>query len=136
MIRIVRPRGIMIDTADPRNNFETVHGMPVYYGGDLNDSDCETPGDNDYDTWDDWCDSDIWDRYCGFPLDAQWPVIISALVFREKDMNEPLRVRLDNWDASISVMRVNPDPVVAVLSPETVRGERNFSAPVGGEVSD
>ena len=26
--------------------------MPVYCGGDLNDSDYETPGDNDYDTAD------------------------------------------------------------------------------------
>ena len=36
-------------------------------------------------------------------------------------MDEPLRVRPDNWDASVSVMHVDPDPVVAVLSPETVR---------------
>ena len=43
---------IMTESADPRNTFETVHGMPVYYGGDLNDSDHETPGDNDYDTAD------------------------------------------------------------------------------------
>ena len=52
---------------DPRNKFETVHGMPVYNGGDLNDSDYETPEDHDYDTWEDWCDSDIRDRYYGFP---------------------------------------------------------------------
>ena len=28
---------------DPRNDFETVYvdGMPVYYGGDFDDSDCE-----------------------------------------------------------------------------------------------
>ena len=61
--------------------------MPVYYGGDLNDSDYETPGDNDYDTWEDWCDSDIRGIYCGFPPDdeeAQWPVIIGALVFRDE----------------------------------------------------
>ena len=98
--------------------------MPVYYGGYFNDSDYETPGDNDYETWEDWCDSDIRDRYCGFPPDdeeAQWPVIIGAPVFREKDMNEPLRVRPNNWDASVSVMQVDPYPVVAVLSPETVR---------------
>ena len=31
------------DSMDPRNIFETVHGMPVYYGGNLNDSDYETP---------------------------------------------------------------------------------------------
>ena len=41
---------IAAESADPRNTFETVHGMPVYFGGDLNDSDYETPGDNDYDT--------------------------------------------------------------------------------------
>ena len=33
---------------DPRNEFETVDGMPIYYGGDLNDSDCENPCDIDY----------------------------------------------------------------------------------------
>ena len=78
---------ITAESKDPRNEFETVHGMPVYYGGDLNDSDCETPGDNDYDTWQDWCDSDILDRYCGFPPDdeeTQLPVIICAPVLRGK----------------------------------------------------
>ena len=85
---------IAAESVDPQNNFETVHGMPVYYGGDLNDSDCETPAD--YDTWEDWCDSDIWDRYCGLPPDdedVQFPVIICAPVFRGKHMDEPLRVR-------------------------------------------
>ena len=116
---------IKAESKDPQNEFETVHGMPVYYGGDLNDSDWETPGDNDYDTWEDWCDSDILDRYYRFPPDdedTQLPVIICALVFRGKDMDEPLRVRPDCWDASASVMHVNPDPVVALLSPDTVRG--------------
>ena len=87
---------ITAESEDPQNNFETVHGMPVYYGGD--DSDCETPGDNEYDTWEDWCDSDIRDRYCGFPPgdeETQLPVIICAPVFRGKDMDEPLRVRPD-----------------------------------------
>ena len=69
---------ITAESKDPQNEFETVHGMPVYYGGDLNDSDWETPGDNDYGTWEDWCDSDIQDRYCIFPPDdedTQLPVI-------------------------------------------------------------
>ena len=55
-------------------------------------------GDNDYDTWEDWCDSDM---YCGFLPDdegARLPVIICAPVFGI-DMDEPLRVRPDNWDA-------------------------------------
>ena len=115
------------ETADRRNNFETVHGMPVYYGGNLYDSDCETPGDNDYGTLADRCDSDIWDRYCGFPPDdedAQLPVIICAPVLRGKHMDEPLRVWPDNWDASVSVVHVNPYPVVAVLSPETILGDQ------------
>ena len=38
---------ITAGSADPRKYVETVHGMPVYCGGDLGDSDCETPGDND-----------------------------------------------------------------------------------------
>ena len=48
-------------TFDPDllNTFETVGGMPVYYGGDLNDSDCESVGDHDLDTWEDWGDSDL-----------------------------------------------------------------------------
>ena len=103
---------------DPRNYFETVHGMSVYYGGGLNDSDCETPGDHDYDTWEDWCDSDIRDRYCGFPLDdeeTQLHVIICAPVFRGDDMDESLRVRPDCWDTSVSVIHIDSDPVVALL---------------------
>ena len=74
---------IAAESADPQNTFETVHGMPVYYGGDL----------NDYDTWEDWCDSHIRDRYCGFPPedeDAQLPVIICAPVFLGKHIDEPL----------------------------------------------
>ena len=30
---------IAAELADPRNTVETVHGMPICYGGDLNDSD-------------------------------------------------------------------------------------------------
>ena len=33
------------------------------------------------------------------------------------------RYECDNWDASVSVVHVNPDPDVAVLSPETVWGD-------------
>ena len=35
---------ITAEFRDHRNDFETVHGMPVYDGEDINDSDCETPG--------------------------------------------------------------------------------------------
>ena len=36
--------------SDLLNAFETVCGMAVYYGGDLNDLDCESVGDHDLDT--------------------------------------------------------------------------------------
>ena len=51
------------------------------------------------------------------------PVIIYAPVLRGKNMNEPLRLRPDYWDASVSVMAVNSDPVVTLLSPDTVWGD-------------
>ena len=42
------------DMWDPRNYFETVDGMPVYCGGDFNDSNCEDPRDLAYEDWVDW----------------------------------------------------------------------------------
>ena len=81
------------------------------------------PGDNDHDTWEDWCDSDIRDRYCGFPPDneeTQLPVIICAPVFRGNDLDEPVQVWPDYWDTSVSVMHGESDPGVALLSPDTV----------------
>ena len=41
---------------DILNEFETVNGMPVYYCGDLYDSDWEDPRDLAYADWVDWCD--------------------------------------------------------------------------------
>ena len=100
-----------LNTFDPDllNTFETVCGMPVYYGGDLNDSDCESVGDHDLDTWEDCCDSDLQNRYYGFPLDtedAQPPIIFSAQVFRGEDMVEPSRVRPNFWNVSVSELQV------------------------------
>ena len=39
---------------DILNEFETVDGKPVYYGGDLYDSDLEDPCDLAYADWVDW----------------------------------------------------------------------------------
>ena len=111
---------------DPRNEFETVDGMPVYYGGDLNDSDCENPRDIDYEAWVDWCDFDTPDKYCGFFPDdgeTQLPVIDCASVLMEGDMAELLRLRQDSRDASASVADIKSDPVLDFLNPGTVRGE-------------
>ena len=109
------------NTFDPDllNTFETVCGMHVYYGGDLNDSNCESVGDHVLDTWEDWCDSDLWNRYYGFPPDtedAQPPIIFSAQVFRGEDMVEPSRVRPDFWE-----LQVISDPGVTLVPPNTDR---------------
>ena len=72
---------------DLLNAFETVDGMPVYYGGDLNDSDCESVGDHDLDTWENWCDSDLRNYgFCPDTEDAQPPIIFSPRVFWGEDM--------------------------------------------------
>ena len=69
-VPVVAESRVHLNTFDPDllNTFETAGVMPVYYGGDLNDSDCELVGDHDLDTWEDWCDSDLQNRYYGFPL--------------------------------------------------------------------
>ena len=48
---------------DILNEFETVNGMPVYYGGDLHDSDWEDPRDLAYVDWMDWCDFNTPEEY-------------------------------------------------------------------------
>ena len=111
------------NTLDPDllNTFETVCGMPVYYGGYLNDSDCESVGDYNLNTWEDWCDSDLQNRYYGFPPDTedtQPPIICSAQVFRGEDMVEPSRMWPDFCDVSVSGLQVI-DPVVTLVPPDT-----------------
>ena len=96
--------------------------MPVYYGGDRNDSDCESVGDHDLDTWEDWCDSDLRNRYYGFFPDtehAQLPIIFSPQVFWGEDLGKPSQVRPDFWDASVSGLQVIPNPVVTLVPPDT-----------------
>ena len=48
---------------DILNEFETVDGMPVYYRGDLYDSDWEDPCDLAYANWVDWCDFNAPEEY-------------------------------------------------------------------------
>ena len=48
---------------DILNQFETVDGMPVFYGGDLCDSDWEDPSDLAYADWVDWCDFNAPEEY-------------------------------------------------------------------------
>ena len=115
-----------LNTFDPDllNTFETVGGMPVYYGVDLNDSDFESVGDHDLYTWEDWCDSDLRNRYYGFcpdTEDAQPPIIFSPQVFRGEDMVTPSQVRPDFCDVSVSGWQVIRDPVVTLVPPDTNR---------------
>ena len=52
------------DMWDPRNDFETVDGMPVYYGGYFNYSDCEDPRDLAYEDWVDWYNFNVPEGCC------------------------------------------------------------------------
>ena len=51
------------DTWDPRNGFEMVD-VPVYYGGDFDDSDYEDPRDLDYENWLDWYNFNAPEGFC------------------------------------------------------------------------
>ena len=114
----------MADYKDPRNEFETVDGMPVYYGGDFNDSDCEDPRDIAHEDWVDWCDLNAPDEYCGvFPDDgfSQLPVTDCASVMVEGETIAPIRLWQDSWDVSVYVADIDPMPVMEFLGPPVVR---------------
>ena len=54
--------------------------------------------------------------------ETQLPVIDCTSVLSEGDMAEPLRLRQDSWDASVSGADVNSDLLLDFLKPETDRG--------------
>ena len=70
-------------------------GVALYYEGELSDLDCESVGDHERDTWDDWCDSAFRNGLGGFPPgdeDTQPPVVFSDQLFWDDDMAEPSRI--------------------------------------------
>ena len=74
----------------------------------------------------DWGDFETPDMYCGVFLDdgeTQLPVTDWAYMMVGGEMAEPIRLRQDSWDASVSVADIASGPVMDFLSPETVRGE-------------
>ena len=97
------------DIRDPRNDFETVDGMPVYYGGDFNDSDCEDPRDLAYEDWVDWYNFNAPEGCCvSFPDDgeARLPNTNCAPVMMVGEVAQPARLRQDSLDASVPVMDI------------------------------
>ena len=100
---VVTLEGIPVDCddyeyKDPRNEFETVDGMPVYYVGDFYDSDCEDPRDIAYEDWVEWCDFNAPDGYCGvFPDDgeARLPVTKCTPVMVVGETTAPVRLQHD-----------------------------------------
>ena len=71
---------------DPRNDFETVDGMPVYYGGDFSDSDCEDPGDVAYEDWLDWYNFNA-------PGDDRLPIALGSAVIMVGAAAQPAYVQ-------------------------------------------
>ena len=117
---------------------QCMDGMPVYYGGDFNYSDCENPRDIAYEDWVEWCDFNAPDGYCGFFPDdgeAQLPVTDWASVMVEGEMAELIRLRQDSWDASVSMADIDPGQVMDFLSPETIRGE-GMKLPMDSRIND
>ena len=84
------------DYEDPRDEVETVDGIPVYSGGDFDDSDYEDPRDIFYEEWVDWCDFNAPDGYYGFFPDdgeAQLPVSNCASMTAVEDGYDGSRIR-------------------------------------------
>ena len=74
------------------NEFETVNGMPVYYGGDLYDTEWEDPGDLAYADWVDWCDfSDSEEYGVDFPdmEDTGLPKAVDVTVMMVGELASP-----------------------------------------------
>ena len=86
------------DMWDPRNDFETVDLMPVYYGGDFNDSDCEYPRDLAYEDWLNWYNFNALEGCCVDPLekgDDRLPNAMGSAVMTVGAVAQPAHVRQD-----------------------------------------
>ena len=99
----------IIPRIPPRNDFETVDGMPVYYGGDLNDSDCEDPHDLAYEDWLDWYNFSAPEGYCvDLPDtgDDRLPNAMGSVVMIVGEVAQPAHVRQDLLATSVPVMDI------------------------------
>ena len=97
------------DMRDPRNDFETVDGMPVYYGGDFNDSDCEDPRDLAYEDWVDWYNFNAPEGCCVDLPDkgeVRLPNAMGAMVMMVGEVAQPAHVRQDLLETSVPVMDI------------------------------
>ena len=84
-------------------------GVAFYYEGDINDSDCGSVGDQELDTWEDWCDSAFRNGYGGFPPDTddpQPPVVFSGQVFWGEDIAEPPQMLPDCGDVPVTALQI------------------------------
>ena len=83
--------------------------MPVYYGGDFNDSDCEDPRDLAYEDWLDWynfnapegCSVDLPDKG-----DVRFPKAMGSAVMIVGEVTRPAHVRQDLLATSVPVMDI------------------------------
>ena len=97
------------DMRDPRNDFEMVDGMPVYYGGDFDDLDCDDPLDLAYEDWVDWdnlnalegCSVDLPDKE-----EVRLPNAMGAMVMMVGEVAQPAHVQQDLLETSLPVMDI------------------------------
>ena len=97
------------DMWDPWNDFETVDAMPVYYGGDFNDSECEDPRDLAYEDWFDWYNFNALEG-CWVDLpdkgDDRLPNAMGSAVMIVGEVAQPAHVRQDLLVTSVPVMDI------------------------------
>ena len=96
-------------TWDPRNDFETVDGMPVYYGGNFDDSDCEDPRDLAYEDWLHWHNINAPEGCC---VDLPWkgddrlPNALHSAVMMVGAAAQPAYVQRDLLATSVPMMDI------------------------------
>ena len=83
--------------------------MPVYYGDDFNDSDCEDPRDLAYEDWVDWYNFSAPEGCCVDLPDVgevRLPNTMGATVMMVGEVAQPARLRQDLLEASVPVMDI------------------------------
>ena len=118
-----------------------VDGIPIYYGGDFWDSECDDIGytgnfdgqseSSDYEDPHDFYRNE-WLDSCGFhapdgfyeffPEDgeAQLPVSKCMPGTAVEEMATPVRLQQDSWGTSVSAVDIDPRPVMDFLGPPVV----------------
>ena len=99
-------------------------GVAFCCEGELGDSDCESAGARERDTWEDWCDSAFCSGYGDFPPDVddpQPPVVFSNQLFWNDNIAEASRMMPDGEIMLVSTSLVHAGAFVPLMLPDVDR---------------